>query len=42
MTPEINAVSTVLVGIVAIGVIAASLINKHAMVVREREAQQAG
>ena len=42
VTPEINAVSTVLVGIVSIGVIAASLINKRAMVIREREAQQAG
>ena len=42
VTPEINAVSTVLVGIVATGVIAASLINKRAMVIREREAQQAG
>ena len=39
VTPEINAVSTVLVGIVATGVIAASLINKRAMVIREREAQ---
>ena len=39
VTPEINAVSTVLVGIVSIGVIAASLINKRAMVIREREAQ---
>ena len=41
VTPEINAVSTVLVGIVATGVIAASLINKRAMVIREREAQAA-
>ena len=41
VTPEINAVSTVLVGVVSIGVIAASLINKRAMVVREREAQTA-
>ena len=39
VTPEINAVSTVLVGIVATGVIAASLINKRAVVIREREAQ---
>ena len=41
VTPEINAVSTVLVGIVATGVIAASLINKRAMLIREREAQAA-
>ena len=41
VTPEINAVSTVLVGIVATGVIAASLINKRAMVIRERETQAA-
>lgn len=36
VTPEINAVSTILVGIVAIGVIAASLITKRREVERER------
>jgi putrescine transport system permease protein len=36
VTPEINAVSTILVGIVAIGVIAASLVTKRREVERER------
>jgi putrescine transport system permease protein len=36
VTPEINAVSTILVGLVAIGVIAASLVTKRREVERER------
>jgi putrescine transport system permease protein len=29
VTPEINAVSTILVGLVALGVVSAALINKY-------------
>lgn len=36
VTPEINAVSTILVGLVAVGVIAASLVTKRREVERER------
>jgi putrescine transport system permease protein len=36
VTPEINAVSTILVGLVAIGVIAASIVTKRREVERER------
>jgi putrescine transport system permease protein len=36
VTPEINAVSTILIGLVAIGVIAASLVTKRREVERER------
>jgi putrescine transport system permease protein len=36
VTPEINAVSTILVGVVAIGVIGASLVTKRRAVERER------
>ncbi|WP_309083376.1 ABC transporter permease subunit [Chelativorans sp.] len=37
VTPEINAVSTILIGIVALGVIAASIVNKRRDVLRRRE-----
>ena len=37
VTPEINAVSTILVGIVAVGVIIASLIAKRQQTLRERD-----
>ena len=36
VTPEINAVSTILIGLVAIGVIAASLVTKRREAERER------
>ena len=36
VTPEINAISTILVGIVAVGVISASLVTKRRAVERER------
>jgi putrescine transport system permease protein len=39
VTPEINAVSTILIGIVAIGVIVASLVNKRREVQRLRDEQ---
>jgi putrescine transport system permease protein len=41
VTPEINAVCTVLIALVTIGVIVASLINKRSMVRRERAEQMA-
>lgn len=41
MTPEINAACTILIGIVAIGVIAASLVNKQREVQRLRDEQAA-
>jgi len=41
VSPEINALSTILIGIVATGVIAASLISKRAIVRKERDAQDA-
>ena len=41
VSPEINALSTILIAIVATGVITASLISKRATVVRERDAQEA-
>jgi len=37
VTPEINAISTILIGIVTIGVITASLINRHTAQRRARE-----
>lgn len=37
VTPEINAISTILVGIVTVGVVAASLVNRHATLRRERD-----
>lgn len=41
VSPEINALSTILIGLVTIGVIAASLGSKHAAIRRKREAQMA-
>ena len=41
VTPEINAVSTILIGFVAIGVVAASLITKRREVERERAERMA-
>ncbi len=41
VTPEINAVSTILVGIVAVGVLIASLIGKHQEAARVRDEQLA-
>ncbi len=41
VTPEINAVCTILIAIVTVGVIAASLINKRREVLRERDEQAA-
>ncbi len=41
VTPEINAVSTILIGVVATGVIIASLINKQRDVQRRRDEQAA-
>ncbi|MCB1495481.1 MAG: ABC transporter permease subunit [Bauldia sp.] len=41
VTPEINAVSTILIGIVSIGVIAASLVTKRREVARIRAERQA-
>jgi len=37
VTPEINAVCTILIGIVTLGVIAASVVNKRREVRRQRE-----
>ena len=42
VTPEINAVSTILVGVVALGVVAASLITKRREIERERAEHLAG
>ncbi len=41
VSPEINALSTLLIAIVATGVIAASLISKRAIVARDRDARAA-
>jgi putrescine transport system permease protein len=41
VTPEINAVSTVLIGLVALGVVTASLLQKRRIVARERARQAA-
>ena len=41
VTPEINAVCTILIGIVTIGVIAASVINKRREVQRQRDERAA-
>lgn len=41
VSPEINALSTILIAIVSTGVISASLLSKRAMVQREREERQA-
>ncbi len=42
VSPEINALSTIMIGIVAVGVISASLISKRTALKREREERQAG
>jgi putrescine transport system permease protein len=41
VTPEINAICTIMIVFVTIGVLAASLITKRAAVQREREARRA-
>ncbi len=41
VTPEINAVCTLLIGVVSIGVIAASIVNKRGEVQRQRDEQAA-
>jgi len=41
VSPEINALSTLLIAFVAIGVLVASLASKHAMVARDRDARAA-
>jgi putrescine transport system permease protein len=41
VSPEINALSTILIGLVAVGVISASLASKHATLRRQREEQAA-
>ena len=42
VSPEINALSTIIIAIVTIGVISASLISKRQIVQRQREEAQAG
>ena len=42
VSPEINALSTILIAIVTIGVITASLVSKHQVVKRQRDEQAAG
>jgi putrescine transport system permease protein len=41
VTPEINAACTILIGIVSLGVIAASIVNKRREVQRRRDEQAA-
>ncbi|MGE0502831.1 MAG: ABC transporter permease [Rhizobiaceae bacterium] len=41
VTPEINAACTILIGVVAVGVIAASIVNKRREVQRQRDEQAA-
>ncbi len=41
VSPEINALSTIMIGIVTVGVISASLISKQALVKQRREEQEA-
>ena len=41
VSPEINALSTILIGIVTVGVVSASLVSKRAIVQRQREEQAA-
>jgi putrescine transport system permease protein len=41
VTPEINAVCTLLIGLVATGVIIASVVNKRRVVQRQRDEQAA-
>ena len=42
VSPEINALSTIMIGIVAVGVITASLISKRAIARKQREEMEAG
>jgi len=42
VSPEINALSTIMISIVAVGVITASLISKHTIARRQREEMEAG
>lgn len=42
VSPEINALSTIMIGIVAVGVITASLVTKRAAVQRQKEERTAG
>ncbi|MBA85855.1 ABC transporter permease [Thalassobius sp. S69A] len=42
VSPEINALSTIMIGIVAVGVITASLVTKRAAVQRQQEERAAG
>ncbi len=42
VSPEINALSTIVISIVAVGVITASLISKHTIARRQREEMEAG
>ena len=41
MTPEINAICTLMIGVVAIGVLGASIVNKRREVQRQRDEQAA-
>jgi putrescine transport system permease protein len=41
VSPEINALSTIMIGIVTVGVISASLVSKRALVKQRREEQEA-
>jgi putrescine transport system permease protein len=41
VSPEINALSTILIGIVALGVVTASLISKRNLVRQARDARRA-
>ena len=41
VSPEINALSTILIAIVTVGVITASLVSKHQVVKRQRDEQAA-
>jgi putrescine transport system permease protein len=42
VSPEINALSTIMIAIVTIGVLAASITTKRAVVRREKQARAAG
>jgi len=41
VTPEINAVCTLLIGVVTIGVLAAAIVNKRRDIQRQRDEQAA-
>jgi putrescine transport system permease protein len=41
VTPEINAVCTILIGIVTAGVLAAAIVNKRRDIQRQRDEQEA-